>query len=379
MYKRCLNCYGRLGTNDEVSRFPVGERLAFDLKRGRLWVVCTHCGGWNLAPIEERWEALEECERLYRSTPVRFATDNIGLARRESGLDLVRIGPARKPEIAVWRYARSLLPRVVRGVGGGPRPGGAGVLGSLMARQLGTDAQTWLRMHARRDRVVHVVGGATGDAVVIRARHLESVELVRPDRGNGWRLIVPHETGPIELASFSGLHATGKLLSALNGTRATTQQVYSALGRLGEAADPESYFGRIGSLVLRTSWGRDPEASREGAVLPANTSETERLAVYLTSRSFWARGGTGSEPRLRLAQLPLEDRLALEIAVTEDAERDAMEGEMAELEAAWREAEEIAAIADGLLDERSTADAPRAAVGPQLLAGLRTLLPVREG
>jgi hypothetical protein len=371
MFKRCLTCYRPLGTNDEVSHFPVGERLAFDTKRGRLWAICTHCGCWNLAPLEERWEAIEECERLYRATPVRFATDNVGLAPRESGLELVRIGPARKPEVAVWRYARSLLPRVARLRA--PGSGGGGVLGSLMARQLGTDAPTWLRIHARRDRVVHVVGRATGDSAVIRYRHLESVELVRPDRGSGWRLVVPHELGPIELSSFSGLHATGKLLAALNGVHATTQQVHAALGRLGEAADPDSYFGRIGSLVLRTSWGREPEAPRDGSVLPDNAPETERLAVYLASRSFWARGGTGSEPRLLLAQLPMEDRLALEMAVTEDAERDALEGEMAELEAAWREAEEIAAIADGLLDERS---AQGATPGRRLpLPGLRSLLP----
>jgi hypothetical protein len=41
--------------------------------------------------------------------------------------------------------------------------------------------------------------------------------------------------------------------------------------------------------------------------------------------------------------------LALEMATQEDAERQALEGELALLEAAWREAEEIAAIADDLL------------------------------
>jgi hypothetical protein len=46
------------------------------------------------------------------------------------------------------------------------------------------------------------------------------------------------------------------------------------------------------------------------------------------------------------------DRLALEMAANEDSERRAMEGELAELEAAWREAEEIAAIADNLLKLR---------------------------
>ena len=42
------------------------------------------------------------------------------------------------------------------------------------------------------------------------------------------------------------------------------------------------------------------------------------------------------------------DLLALEMAANEDTERRAMEGELADLERAWREAEEIAAIADEL-------------------------------
>jgi len=42
-------------------------------------------------------------------------------------------------------------------------------------------------------------------------------------------------------------------------------------------------------------------------------------------------------------------RLAFEMALHEEAERRAMEGELEELERAWREAEEIAAISDDLL------------------------------
>jgi hypothetical protein len=42
-------------------------------------------------------------------------------------------------------------------------------------------------------------------------------------------------------------------------------------------------------------------------------------------------------------------RLAFEMALHEEAERRAMEGELGELERAWKEAEEIAAISDDLL------------------------------
>ena len=49
-----------------------------------------------------------------------------------------------------------------------------------------------------------------------------------------------------------------------------------------------------------------------------------------------------------LASLPLDMRLAIEMAVNEENERFVMEGEMWLLELAWQEAEEIAAIADNL-------------------------------
>ena len=82
--------------------------------------------------------------------------------------------------------------------------------------------------------------------------------------------------------------------------------------------------------------------------LEGELSEVERLALRLTGRTFWGHGGIGSEPRAALIDVPLVDRLALEMAAHEDTERRALDGELAELEAAWRDAEEIAAIADAL-------------------------------
>jgi hypothetical protein len=70
-----------------------------------------------------------------------------------------------------------------------------------------------------------------------------------------------------------------------------------------------------------------------------------------------------------LTKLDLETRLAIEMAVNEEHERIALEGELALLEMEWKEAEEIAAIADrlglpeevdvqlaALRDRRDTAD-----------------------
>ena len=108
MFSTCLFCHTDLGANDTVAECPVGQRLAFDAAKGRLWVVCTHCGRWNLTPIEERWEPIERCEQLFQDTWQRYTVENVGLARTKSRLELVRIGAALPPEIASWRYGARL-------------------------------------------------------------------------------------------------------------------------------------------------------------------------------------------------------------------------------------------------------------------------------
>ena len=85
MYSTCIHCNRPLGANEAVGLFPVGRRLAFDAAKGRLWVICRKCERWNLSPLEERWEAIEECERRFRGTRLRASTDNVGLARLGEG------------------------------------------------------------------------------------------------------------------------------------------------------------------------------------------------------------------------------------------------------------------------------------------------------
>ena len=104
MFSTCLHCHASLGRNDSIEHFPVGRRVAFDGERGRPWAVCPSCHQWNLAPIEERWEALEECEKAYRTATRCVSTDNVALARLSDGTDLVRIGQPLLPEFAAWRY-----------------------------------------------------------------------------------------------------------------------------------------------------------------------------------------------------------------------------------------------------------------------------------
>ena len=116
MFKTCIYCNRNLGTNESVENFSVGRRLAFDQEKGRLWVICESCRRWNLSPLEERWEAIEECERTFYDTPKSFSTDNIGLAHVSEGMQLVRIGKPQRREFAAWRYGREFWQRRVRSV-----------------------------------------------------------------------------------------------------------------------------------------------------------------------------------------------------------------------------------------------------------------------
>jgi len=365
MWAACLFCHSHLGRNALLPTFPVGARIAFDPLRGRLWVLCPRCARWNLSPLDERWEAIEDAERLFRGSPIRISTDNIGLAETDGGLTLVRIGPAPRPELATWRYGRVLRSHFARTSPGRAALRAAAAVSRLAGRDVsrlvrrvglpapGYDAITWLRIHLFPERVLTVVPSTSGEPILIRAAHLEHAELVRPERRGPWRIVVPHDGGTATLTGDAGLRTAGKLFAVLNGPGASREQVQSAFRKLEDAGNPDGYFTRVATLALRTAWGRFPDAVADGDVLPPHPSNAERLALYLTSRSFWGRGAIGSEPRTPLPKLPLVDRLALEMAANEDSERRAMEGSLAELEAAWSEAEEIAAIADNLLRLRA--------------------------
>lgn len=148
------------------------------------------------------------------------------------------------------------------------------------------------------------------------------------------------------LEGAEAMKAARVLLTALNDGSAPEEMVRAALGKLDDAGRSDNYFTRIAALALSSSWGRLPVV--RGVMNQETTRDdrtiAERLILRLTTRSFWSRGGTGSEEKTLLHVLPDVDRLALEMAANEDAERHALSGELAQLEDDWREAEEIAAI-----------------------------------
>ncbi len=315
MYSSCIFCNASLETNESVEHFPVGRRLAFDAAKGRLWVVCRRCERWNLTPLEERWEAIEECERLFRDTRLRVSTENIGLAKLREGLELVRIGAPQRPEFAAWRYGdqfgrrrRNRIARAALGLGalGGVVAGGA-VLG-VGVGGFGWMIWQWAQtaVNGSPEKVIARIP-AEGESIRVKRKHLARVSL-RPD---------PTGAGPFRLMLFArrrvftldgdvATRAAGVLLPHINQYGAPRQTVHHAVSRIESVGDSERFIRR-------------------------------------TVASMGSGDASGA-----ISRLAAPDRLALEMALHEEAERRALEGELATLEAAWKDAEEVAAIADNL-------------------------------
>ncbi len=149
-------------------------------------------------------------------------------------------------------------------------------------------------------------------------KDLKELELNLLDGAGRWSLTVPHraverfrflglrgrgERQTVELEGAVAVRAASYILPRINSFGGTARQVREAVTLLEEVGPPERVFAAAPRLVGQT----------------------------------------------RLTRMGPETRLALEMAAHEETERWAMEGELAVLEAAWREAEEIASIADRLL------------------------------
>ncbi|MDF1503829.1 hypothetical protein [Roseisolibacter sp. H3M3-2] len=335
MYRRCLFCHGDLGANEALEAFPVGRRVAYDAAKGRLWVVCPACERWNLTPLDARWEAMEEAERLYRDTRLRVATDNVGLARLRDGTELVRVGRPLRPEMAAWRYgdqfgrrrrrglaavgvgaaaAVAAAPEAVPALLTGLWSGGIFVAGYVAGGvQLPYQAaKEWLLSERVLARVPLGAAGDGAGTVGVRVRHARESALV-PAGPDGVALRLAHDGGESLLEGAAATRALGVLLARANAWGAAAPQVREAVRAIDERGDALSW--------LHTAARR---SSRPGGRVMAE----------------WRRVGA-------FALTPVE-RLAVEMALHEDAERRVLEGELALLEDAWRDAEEVAAIADGL-------------------------------
>ena len=185
---------------------------------------------------------------------------------------------------------------VVGGVTAGVSIGGFGWLIGQMSERvvMGSPDQVIARIPARDH----------GDLVVKRKQLSKLQLLAAGDRGS-WQLGVPFGKQVITLEGDTAVQALGKLLPQVNRFGGSQERIDDAVALLERETDPARFF--------------DVAASHA-------TTDT----------------------KARLSALPKPIRLALEMAAHEDTERRALEGELAMLEQAWKQAEEIAAIADNM-------------------------------
>jgi hypothetical protein len=339
MYRSCIFCSADLGSNDSIGHFPVGRSLAFDGAKGRLWAVCPKCARWNLAPLEERWEAIEDAERLFRDARTRVHSEKVGLARLRDGTRLVRVGAALPGELAVWRYGSLLARRRVRYVAAGGAAlvagtavvavggiAGLGIVGGQVLFELASSARRWV---AGRRTFVRLTAAETGDGLpaIIRQGAVQGARLNTTEDGilrlcvDGLYRVAPRSAAEsvrlmpatLILHGDSARRVLARAVVRVNAAGASRRTLQGAVDSLARAGSPGEY-------VMRTA--------AEGFVL----------------------GGRYHTPA---------ENLALEMALHEETERRALEGELAALEEMWRQAEEIAAIADRLPDELPAAAARR--------------------
>ncbi len=347
MYSNCIHCARPLGSNDAIEAMPIGHRLAFDEKRGQLWIICRDCERWNLTPFDERWEAIEQCERLFRGTSVRVSSDNIGLARLHDGTELVRVGMPLRPEFAAWRYgdqfgrrrkkvsitAATLGAGVIAGAGlvaGGLVTAGVGIMALVPMAQLIMDASInsdgaflgrWTRLPS--GELVHRVSNP---------------KLITTDAEEGWGIA-------FEMNSRITPPKTQQSKAWFEGSQIPPE--FEIVRKEVRGSDATRLLREFLPSVNRRSSRREDIA--HGVQLIEDAGGPNDFARWAAERRHqWAAQQTYGDSG-DMAHIPAAARLAFEMALHEDSERRAMNGELAELERAWQDAAHVASIADSLL------------------------------
>ena len=337
-------CKKPLGSNEVVEAFPVGRRLAFDPAKGRLWVVCRNCERWNLTPLDERWEAVETCERFFRATRIRTSTENIGLARHAEGLELVRIGEPLRPEFAAWRYGDQFRRRRRRWIAAGSAGfavhlgtsvtiglASGGLIGAFGAGALGGWAGGLALWTVQRslNRQANVAQFRRSDGTRYKLQREQAARFARirvDDDEPGFRIEIHHGSlsrkDPYSFEGEDAERAINALLPLVNGAGAAAHYIRQAVSQIESHGAPHRFIA---------------DSAERGSATAREFPTVERRRKARLSGPGWIR------------KMTTPTRLALEMALNEEQERRALEGELAQLERAWREAEEIAAIADNLL------------------------------
>jgi hypothetical protein len=168
--------------------------------------------------------------------------------------------------------------------------------------------------------------------VAVRRRHLTETRLIRA-LDSELALDLRFKGGAARIVGRDALRVAGTLMPHVNRFGGDQKTVQTAVRALDDAGGADAYLERLTNQL--------PHALFTGMPDKPGRRVSSRNIKYTTG--LFGLGGPES--------------LALEMALHEESEMRALQGELAELESAWRAAEEIAAIADTVLAPRSIQDA----------------------
>ena len=250
----------------------------------------------------------------------------------------MRVGAPLRPEFAAWRYGRHFSTRrrrthviagtgiaaaAIAGIALGPALVPALTMGAISIIVVPGITTTMAvvpilgmlaaRDYMQNDRVVARLPNGRR-ILTVRAKHLGDIELRVQGHDGPASLTLPHDSGWSELTGTAAIHATGVLIAGSNRFGAAPSRVQDAVQQIEDAGDASGFLTEAST---RNGW-------RGGK-------------VFSLLNHYRGLGAMNLSPT---------ERLALEMSVHEETERRAMEGELAVLEAAWRDAEIIAAISD---------------------------------
>lgn len=332
----CLVCNLPFPGNDVLEHLPRGRRIAFDAGRGRLWVVCGSCRRWSLVPMEDRWEAIEEVQKAVRDRgKVLSTTDTIALLTVDD-IEVVQVGRASRTEEAWWRYGRELVQR--------------------------RNSYGKLTTVAGAATAAVVLGGwAAGGVSMIGAWWLWSQAPDGIKRGARWLRFGSSAWRGVRTCTRCG----HEFRTVAYAERQSVVLLPSAAGAPG-AQDPSGRFDvalrcpRCGALDdgggLRLE-GREAERTIQRVLAYHHFAGASENRVRSASRLIEEAGSPNNLTRIllrdgrRVGDLQRTGAIALEIAAHESSEQRLLEMQLAELEAVWRQEEELAGIIDGELTE----------------------------
>lgn len=174
-----------------------------------------------------------------------------------------------------------------------------------------------------------------GTVLDVRRRHLGETSLHADPDGQmvldlRHRMLdksATYSSGRYRFVGRDAVRVAAVVVPKVNRFGAAKQGVADAVAEIENAGGTEGYLERVARLSTAYTHAPHPMNGRR------------RRGLYRGQMSTT----TG------LFGLPKAHRLALEMALHEDTERRALNGELEELERAWRDAEEVAAISDNLL------------------------------